>query len=128
MWCATAVRKRGTWLGYVAKRPQQPAGPLRRVRPTSCNPVTQFNNKRTHNFLKLGVREPLNLVVTVDYATLEMEVDTGAAASVISKEMYECLWGCSAKPTLKRSNMLLRTYTGERLKICGLISFKCEIQ
>ena len=39
--------------------------------------------------------------MTVDDATLEMEVDTGAAASVISKETYDRLWRRPTKPTLK---------------------------
>eukprot|EP00731_Ephydatia_muelleri_P032474 Em0024g18a len=39
--------------------------------------------KQTYNLFKLGAREPLTVVVRVDDATLEMEVDTGAAASVI---------------------------------------------
>ena len=60
--------------------------------------------------------------MTVDDATLEMDVDTGAAASVISKETYDRLWRRPTKPTLKPSSMLLRTYTGERLTICGMIS------
>ena len=56
---------------------------------------------------KLRAQEPLKVVVTMDYVTLEMEVDTGAAASIISKEMYEHLRGFSTKPALKPSNMLL---------------------
>ena len=43
---------------------------------------------QTYN--KLEAREPLTVDVTVDDATLEMHggIDTGAAASVISKETY----------------------------------------
>ena len=77
---------------------------------------------QTYNLFKLGAREHLTVVVTVDNATLEMEVDTGAAASVISKETYDRLWRRPTKSTLKPSSMLLRTYTGERLTICGMIS------
>ena len=72
---------------------------------------------QTYNLFKLRAREPLTVVVTVDEVTLEMEVDTRVAASVISKETYDRLWRHPTKPTLKPSSMLLQTYTGERLTI-----------
>ena len=60
----------------------------------------------------------------INKASLEMEVDTGAAASVISEVTYKTLWKekCNERPPLKHTNALLRTYTGERLRILGRIS------
>ena len=36
--------------------------------------------------------KPLKMNVCVDSYKLEMEVDTGASVSIISKEIYNCLW------------------------------------
>ena len=52
------------------------------------------------------------------------ELHTGAAASVISEVTYKTLWKgkCNEWPPLKHTNALLRTYTGERLRILGWIA------
>ena len=52
-----------------------------------------------------------------------MEVDTGAAVSVGSKEMYELLKGVTMTPTKLR----LRTYTGERVAPVGVGKVKVEL-
>ena len=52
-----------------------------------------------------------------------MEVDTGAAASIINETTFHQLWAdAAARPSLKKTNMRLRTYTGEMLVIKGSIS------
>ena len=66
---------------------------------------------------------PLTLAVTINGADLVMEVDTGAAASIISEITFHRLWAdAAARPSLKKTNMRLRTYTGEMLVIKGSIS------
>eukprot|EP00731_Ephydatia_muelleri_P020944 Em0013g671a len=68
---------------------------------------------------------PFRVPMEINKASLEMEVDTGAAASVISEVTYKTLWKgkCNERPPLKHTNALLRTYTGERLlRILGRIS------
>jgi hypothetical protein len=55
-----------------------------------------------------------------------MEIDTGAAASVISERTYKNAWVGEARPSLLTTNVLLRTYSGERLNIRGEI--KVDVQ
>lgn len=65
---------------------------------------------------------PFRISVVINNASLDMEVDTGAAASVISEVTYNKLWVANQRPSLKHTNIGLRTYTGERLPIRGKIS------
>ena len=50
-----------------------------------------------------------------------MEVDTGAALSVISESTYLSTWSTRERPPLKPSNATLSTYSGESLEVCGAI-------
>ena len=49
-------------------------------------------------------------------------MDTGAAASVISEKTYWALWPKQRRPLLQDTSILLRTYTGEQLKVKGQVS------
>ena len=73
---------------------------------------------------------PFRVPMEINKASLEMEVDTGAAASVISEVTYRTLWKgkCNERPPLKHTNALLRTYTGERLRILGRIAVQVRYQ
>ena len=53
---------------------------------------------------------------------LSMEVDTGAALSVISESTYLSTWVSSERPPLKPSSAILTTYSGESLEVCGAIT------
>ena len=62
---------------------------------------------------------PLTARLKVNQADLEMEVDTGASASLISFDTYTALWHKGQRPKLTPSSRTLRTYTGEQLEIKG---------
>ena len=64
--------------------------------------------------------DPLKAPVKVNNVTIEMEIDTGAAASVISERTYTNAWA------LLTTDVLLCTYSGERLNIRGEI--KVDVQ
>ena len=51
-----------------------------------------------------------------------MEIDTGAAASLISESTYNSLWSGENKPPLQHADVSLRTYLGEELSVVGQIS------
>ena len=55
-----------------------------------------------------------------------MEVDTGAALSVISKTTYDQLWSKESAPPLKPTTAKLKTYTGEHMQVVGSISVEVE--
>ncbi len=55
----------------------------------------------------------------VNGATLHMEVDTGAALSLISEATYHRLWPTDVAPELQEVKINLRTSTGEELVVLG---------
>ena len=57
-----------------------------------------------------------------------MEVDTGAAASLISEAMYKGSLARSVKPPLKCADVSLHTYSGEVLPVVGQISVTVKFQ
>ena len=54
----------------------------------------------------------------IDGKSVSMEIDTGAAISIMSQESYNELW---PDRDLKESKAKLRTYSGEYLKVLGEI-------
>ena len=50
-----------------------------------------------------------------------MEIDTGAAVSLISEKTYKTQWSPQFQPTLKASNVRLHTYTKESIEVLGSI-------
>ena len=63
----------------------------------------------------------MTVTVKANQADLLMEVDTGASASLISEATYKQLWQGNL-PRLKKTNVKLRTYSGELLKVLGSIT------
>ena len=61
------------------------------------------------------------ITVKADQADLVMEVDTGASVSLMSKTTYKQTWK-GHLPHLNKSNIKLRTYSGEFLKVLGSIT------
>ena len=54
---------------------------------------------------------------------MDMKVDTGASASLISKDTYDKLWSnLTTAPSLQKSDILLQTYTGEHLDVVSSVS------
>ena len=64
---------------------------------------------------------PLTICVIVDGANVEFEVDTGAAVSLISQAKFNDAWPPLQRPRLRRTDVVLRTYTGEKLPVLGQI-------
>ena len=65
--------------------------------------------------------DQLHLVINVDGVDLLMELDTGAATSIISHCMYRTTWPNIKHPVLQPSTARLRTFTGEIINIMGSI-------
>lgn len=64
--------------------------------------------------------------LTLNGANLIMEIDTGAARSIISDKTFTQLWSQELSPPLKPTNATLKTYTGEQIKPLGAISVQVE--
>ena len=103
------------------KEPTQGRGRQRRPQRTQQQPERDSGQKDTYTLFPVQdpSRKPVTLRVLLNDSPLEMEVDTGAAASVISEKTYWALWPKQRRPHLQDTSILLRTYTGEQLKVKG---------
>ena len=84
-----------------------------------------------YSLFNFGSQSPLPYKVQLSVAgqPLEMQVDTGASLSVISKELYNSLFSAGQAPQLVESGIVLRTYTGEEVKPKGSCSVNvCYVQ
>ena len=50
-----------------------------------------------------------------------MEIDTGAAVTIMSKVVFYYHYHCSKVPSVKQSEDMLSTYTGEKIPMYGTI-------
>ena len=62
--------------------------------------------------------KPLEITLLVNQKELTMEIDTGAALSLISEKTIKTVW-YNAQPTLEPSNVKLHTYTKESIAVVG---------
>jgi hypothetical protein len=63
----------------------------------------------------------------VNGVEMKMEIDTGAALSVISEKTYKRLWKKKDTPQLQPTSAKLITYTGENIKVLGKINVTIEM-
>ena len=63
-----------------------------------------------------GASRPYHVDLLVDDQPLHMELDTGAAVSIISESQQRAVFPSA---TLEKSDMLLKTYTGECMSVVG---------
>ena len=85
--------------------------------------TSPVHDKSYHVFQLAGSsNEPLWVVVNVNGADLSMEVDTGAAVSLISRRTYHSVWPAHHRPQLQPSSAQLRTYSGQLIKVLGAIT------
>ena len=65
--------------------------------------------------------KPVRVDLEVSGKKLTLDVDTGAAVSILSEKVFQQLFsGVELKP----SSLLLKTYTGERMQILGTLAVK----
>lgn len=72
--------------------------------------------------------QPIMVSIQINKATLDMEVDTGAASFIISEATYQHLWSEEQAPPLMQSQKKLCTYTKEMLEVKGVITVKMHYQ
>ena len=61
--------------------------------------------------------KPLELLVKIEGTPVTMELDTGAAVSVVSEDVYRKYW--SSKAELQSTSVMLRMYSGQPLTVLG---------
>ena len=72
--------------------------------------------------------KPWQTPISVEDHSLVMEVDTGAAVTVISEATFNQVGGVSSLSQLHPSMVKLRTYTGEEIPVVGELSVKVQCQ
>ncbi len=70
--------------------------------------------------------DPLYLTVTVNQKQIQMEIDTGAAVSIISEETYQRIWEKDQAPRIQPAKLKLRTYTGEEVAVAGRLQVEVK--
>ena len=114
----------------------KPTGAVHIIRtqqpPKKNSPCYHCGGKHSDSMFKVTTGKtratPLIVSVKVNNKDLQMEVDTGASASVISEETYGRLWKREDAPPLRPTAVLLRTYTGEKLALLGSITVDVQYQ
>ena len=84
-------------------------------------PVSDDSDAEEFHLHTIGSRSSRPLMVTlhIEDKPLPMELDTGAAFSVISEATYKATY---ANLKLRKSNVLLKTYTDERIPVIGQLN------
>ena len=73
-----------------------------------------------------GKTAPIMVDVKLDSKELKMELDTGAAVSLISEATYKQLWS-ERGPRITPTNETLRGYAGDKLCVLGKLEVNVEV-
>ena len=94
-----------------------------------CNYATGPEEYPEYNLFNLGDSSvaPIQVLAVVNGIETLFEVDTGATKSIISQNTYELLWPSSQAPIMHATDVQLRTYTGEPIKIRGEIRVELKL-
>ena len=66
----------------------------------------------------------IQTIVSINGKPIQMEVDTGAAVTIVSESLWAEIWKPHPAPSLKPSSVRLRTYTGSPIPVLGTLSVK----
>ena len=72
-----------------------------------------------HTVGRTSQAAPLETTISINRKPLRMEVDAGAAVSLVSEKTFNSLWKKRDAPGLRRPGVRLHTYPGEQLEIVG---------
>ena len=89
--------------------------------------VCQFKGKkwsRIHTLFTLNDQssDPIIIPMYLNNVPVNMELDTGASVSILSKATYQFIAQQKQSEPLQESNVRIKTYTGEPIKILGSTS------
>ncbi len=87
--------------------------------PATDSPVS-YNLTSPYNMLSINARsEPIMIPVSLNNNHLDMELDTGAAVSVISATTFHAV--LKDPSIIRSSDLTLRTYLGKELPVLGTV-------
>ena len=85
--------------------------------------ITEQNEDNKYSLMTVSSNRPIIILVVVDKCLIYMELDTGAAVSLVSEDTYKQHW--SNKP-LEESVTKLKTYSGEDIAVKGVLQVDVE--
>ena len=106
------------------KMPQRPATHHHMKWMAAEDPPSDIKENR---LLSIGSQSshPITVDMVINSTTLSMEVDTGAAVSVISEDTSKALFPDMA---LQPTQIVLKTYTGEQMQVRGQMTVEVQYQ
>jgi len=109
-------------IGHIEKNGFGKAKPTHSMTVAETPEVTTDAHSVYGLFPMSSAPDPVVTHVQVDGTALAMEVDTGAAVTIISQQTFnDHWWGAGGKPTVRTTKETLRTNTGETVKVAGVI-------
>ena len=96
--------------------------------PVATHEPDADSNAYTMFHLPTPRSDPLAVKVSLNGVPVEMEVDTGATLSIISKATYHKLWPPPSTPPLQPTTACLKTYTGEPITVEGSLDVQVTYQ
>ena len=106
-------------------KPQEQHGrPDKKSTHRTCQLSEEMEDDTSYTMFAIGGErksKPIKVLVQVNGAELEMEVDTGATCSIISEVAYQQLWSDHQAPRLRLTTRRLCTHTGEALSVKGTV-------
>ena len=104
---------------------------LRRTNQLTEEPGSQLadDESQVYGLFKVTTPKvaPIQVQLRVNEVDMTMEVDTGAALSVMSSKKYQQLWKGHG-PSIQPTDIRLTTYTGEKLEVKGNIQVQVQYQ
>lgn len=107
------------------KKPAPTARPQKSVKLVQEPAEEELEEYSLFNCTSPRRAEPLEVDLQVEGQPTTMEVDTGAALSIVSEATYRRLW---PQKTLQESRVKLHTYTGEPLNVLGSVEMDVHYQ
>ena len=107
----------------VDEETEPPATPgATRLPTTQETPPQQPPLPVDYNVFVMGpdkTADPYLTTVTISGATLQMEIYTGSAATLVSQSTFSKLWPEGNSPHLEGTTVRLKTYSGQELEVEG---------
>ena len=85
------------------------------------------NNERAYSVFTVDQNSGV-VHVSINDVPVEMELDTGAAVSLISTETYHSIMTKAAIAPLEKTNIVLKTYTGQSIPVLGTTTIKARYE
>ena len=103
------------------KKTQSPKGrqtPGHQIKTVQEGDVDSGEHSHVLYAVRIESGQPLEVDLTIEGKPLRMEVDTGAAVSLVSEKTHKSMF---AESTLQHSSAQLRTYSGEPIPVLGQV-------